>query len=133
MVDEIQFKRPVNIGDLLKFTSWVLHTQQDPKDPSKGRIHVQVQANVTQPERMQSHLTNTFNFIFTYDLKRKVGPAIGGNGEAFELPFQVLPSKEEHAHEAAKYYAHRGEERGGKGGKNGNGHHSSKLGLHSHT
>jgi hypothetical protein len=33
-------------------------------------LHVQVQASVTQPERLQSRVTNTFNFVFRVDLRR---------------------------------------------------------------
>jgi acyl-coenzyme A thioesterase PaaI-like protein len=34
-VDEIQFRAPVNVGDLLRFRSWVLRTWLDEDDPSK--------------------------------------------------------------------------------------------------
>lgn len=36
-VDEIQFRAPVNVGDLLRFRSWVLRSWQLDDDPSKAR------------------------------------------------------------------------------------------------
>ena len=30
------FKRPVNVGDLIKFKSWVVHTWVAPEDPGQA-------------------------------------------------------------------------------------------------
>lgn len=94
-------------------------------------MHVQVQASVTNPEKLQSTITNTFNFIFSYDL-RKV-PSLGvlnaptsssedNNTESstidesnnrikhhhhhvvVQAPIKILPSTEEQAAEIALYY-----------------------------
>lgn len=37
LVDEITFKRPVYVGDLVKFKSWVLGTNILQEDPEKVR------------------------------------------------------------------------------------------------
>lgn len=34
-IDEVTFKRPVDIGDLLRLTSSILHTQPSTQDPNK--------------------------------------------------------------------------------------------------
>lgn len=47
------FKFPVEIGDLLRMRTLVLHTWTQPGDPNQGRAHVQVEASVTQPEKRQ--------------------------------------------------------------------------------
>lgn len=39
LIDQIEFRKPVNIGDLLRLNAWVLHTRPHPKEPhSKGGL-----------------------------------------------------------------------------------------------
>lgn len=52
-VGEVTFKFPVEIGDLLRMRTLVLHTWTQPGDPAQGRAHLQVEASVTQPEKRQ--------------------------------------------------------------------------------
>lgn len=43
-IDEVTFKRPVDIGDLLRLTSSILHTQPSTQDPNKVSIPTLVPA-----------------------------------------------------------------------------------------
>ena len=46
---------------------------------------MQVEASVTQPERLRSYVTNTFNFEFSTELRRD------GDGKLLPLP-RILPT-----------------------------------------
>ncbi|KAL4433423.1 hypothetical protein ABPG77_010276 [Micractinium sp. CCAP 211/92] len=94
-VDRITFRRPVSVGDLLSMRSTVTHTWPSKQDPGKGLAHVQVEASVTQPEKLYSTVTNTFSFLFKFDLRRD--PSTG----ACMPPKQVLPTTEQQALEVA--------------------------------
>lgn len=69
-VDEITFKRPVDVGDLLRLRSRVLWAAPKTTDPSQAIVHVQVVASVSQPEAVKSDITNTFVFVFVVDVDR---------------------------------------------------------------
>jgi acyl-coenzyme A thioesterase 9 len=95
LIDNIVFRKPVNIGDLLRFKSVVLHSAQvnstiggtgdtNAKD-RKGILHVQVETIVTNAEKLTSSVTNTFNFRFAYGLKEG------------RQPRRVIPSSSEEA------------------------------------
>jgi len=62
-VDHVDFLRPVDVGDFLRFKSSVLFTQLD--DPKRPLIDVEVAAHVTRPELRSSEVSNTFYFSFT--------------------------------------------------------------------
>ncbi|GAB4824236.1 hypothetical protein N2152v2_011282 [Parachlorella kessleri] len=96
-VGEISFQKPVDVGDLIKFKSCVLHAWQAAQDPGKGFARVQVQASVTQPEKLHRYVTNTFNFDFSFTLRTDQ------DGQPV-LPKRVLPVTEEAALEVAKYF-----------------------------
>lgn len=96
-VEQVLFKWPVNIGDLLRMRTWVTHAWVCPNDPTQGRAHVQVEASVTHPERRQSVVTNTFNFTFGFQLERD------DSGTPLPPP-RVLPSTEAQALEAARLF-----------------------------
>jgi hypothetical protein len=83
-VDGITFRRPVNVGDLIRFRSWVLRSWPSQHTPGKGVVHVQVEASVTQPEKLQSEVTNQFGFRFIFDLRRDQWGTL-------QMPRQVLP------------------------------------------
>jgi acyl-coenzyme A thioesterase 9 len=97
VVDEIQFKRPVDVGDLLRFRSRVLRAWNDPEVPSRGFVHVQVVASVVKPEAVQSYETNTFNFVFEVQRRRK------GENELVSMP-HILPTTEEEANELCAFH-----------------------------
>lgn len=67
-VDEITFKRPVDVGDLLRLRSRVLWSAA--KDAELASVHVQVIASVSQPEVVKSNITNTFVFVFEVERAR---------------------------------------------------------------
>jgi acyl-coenzyme A thioesterase 9 len=81
-VDEIQFKKPVNIGDLLKFTSSVLYTEAETEDQC-GEVHVDVSSYILKPEDKQVTICNSYNFTFAVP-----------RGCTLK---QILPSNEEEA------------------------------------
>ncbi|XP_078434148.1 thioesterase/thiol ester dehydrase-isomerase superfamily protein [Wolffia australiana] len=62
-VDHVDFLRPVDVGDFLRFKSCVLYTQLE--NPSQPLINIEVVAHVTKPELRRSEVSNTFYFTFT--------------------------------------------------------------------
>lgn len=64
-VDHVDFRKPVDVGNLLRFKACVLYTEVDRVD--RPLIHVEVVANVTQPEARTSEVSNTFYFTFSVD------------------------------------------------------------------
>ncbi|EFN56026.1 hypothetical protein CHLNCDRAFT_145454 [Chlorella variabilis] len=96
-VDQITFQRAVNVGDLIKFKSRVTRAWALPDQPGQGVVHLQVEASVTQPERLSSEVTNTMNFLFQVDLRCDAA----GH---FIPPKQVLPSTEQQALEVAALF-----------------------------
>ncbi|PRW20940.1 Acyl-coenzyme A thioesterase mitochondrial [Chlorella sorokiniana] len=96
-VDGITFRRPVNVGDLIRFRSWVLRSWPSQHTPGKGVVHVQVEASVTQPEKLQSEVTNQFGFRFIFDLRRDQWGTL-------QMPRQVLPGAEQQALEVAQRF-----------------------------
>jgi len=62
-IDEVVFKKPVNVGDLLRLDSCVLYTSQS-RTTLKPEIHVEVVATVAKPEAVSSFVSNTFHFTF---------------------------------------------------------------------
>jgi len=70
-VDHVDFLKPVDVGDFLRFKSCVLYTQLD--NPEQPLVNVEVVAHVTRPELRKSEVSNTFHFTFTVcsDLLKK--------------------------------------------------------------
>jgi acyl-coenzyme A thioesterase 9 len=56
-VDEVSFTAPVDIGDLLVFKSRILYYED-------FKIHVEVEAWVTEPEKVTAKRSNQFYFTF---------------------------------------------------------------------
>ncbi|KAL6761760.1 HotDog domain-containing protein [Haematococcus lacustris] len=77
--EEVTFRCPVDVGDLLRFRSLVLHTV-----PNQGLVCVGVEATVSRPETGYFQSTNNFTYVF------KVQP----RGSALR---RVLPGNEEEA------------------------------------
>ena len=79
-VDEISFASPVDVGDLLVFYSRILFTDnnagplrnyyhqdgtnQADSDESVALMHVEVEAWVTEPEKVSARMSNQFYFTF---------------------------------------------------------------------
>ncbi|EFN56025.1 hypothetical protein CHLNCDRAFT_145453 [Chlorella variabilis] len=100
-VEQVTFRRPVNIGDLMRLKSWVTHTWVSPHNPEQvlvvldGMAQLQVEASVTQPERRSSVVTNTFHCVFSFELQRdEEGAPVP--------PKRVLPSTEQQALKVAR-------------------------------
>ena len=106
LVDEIQFKRPVDIGDLVRFKSRVLKAWEDPtpNDPARGMAHVQVAASVVRPELLQSFESNTFIFLFSVRRRKDA------EGKLLPLP-TILPTTEAEANEVCEFYGPGSEEK----------------------
>ncbi|KAG8057431.1 hypothetical protein GUJ93_ZPchr0002g25021 [Zizania palustris] len=62
-VDHVDFLKPVDVGDFLRFKSCVLYTQLH--NPEQPLVNVEVVAHVTRPELRRSEVSNTFHFTFT--------------------------------------------------------------------
>ncbi|ESQ32478.1 hypothetical protein EUTSA_v10004228mg [Eutrema salsugineum] len=87
-VDHVDFLRPVDVGDFLRFKSCVLYTQLDKLDCPL--ISIEVVAHVTSPEIRSSEVSNTFYFKFT------VRPEAKARNNGFKLR-NVVPATEEEA------------------------------------
>ncbi|KAJ8615918.1 hypothetical protein MRB53_035290 [Persea americana] len=85
-VDHVDFLRPVDVGDFLRFKSCVLFTQLE--NPAQPLINIEVVAHVTRPELRTSEVSNTFYFTFT------VNPAALESGLKIR---NVVPATEEEA------------------------------------
>ncbi|KAL5731785.1 Acyl-coenzyme A thioesterase 2 [Ranunculus cassubicifolius] len=86
-VDHVDFLRPVDVGDFLRFKSCVLYTELE--NPEQPLINVEVVAHVTRPELRTSEISNTFYFTFT------IHPdAVSKNGLKIR---SVVPATEEEA------------------------------------
>ncbi|KAM7486498.1 hypothetical protein LguiA_002507 [Lonicera macranthoides] len=62
-VDHVDFLKPVDVGNFLRFKSCVLYTELE--NPSRPLINVEVVAHVTRPELRSSEVSNKFYFTFT--------------------------------------------------------------------
>ncbi|KAL1826990.1 hypothetical protein ACET3Z_005402 [Daucus carota] len=62
-VDHVDFLKPVDVGNFLRFKSCVLYTEL--QNPEKPLINVEVVAHVTRPEKRVSEVSNKFYFTFT--------------------------------------------------------------------
>lgn len=92
-VDHVDFLRPVDVGDFLRFKSCVLYTQLD--DSKQPLINIEVTAHVTRPELRSSEVSNTFYFTFT------VHPEALEGGLKIR---KVLPATEEEARHVLERY-----------------------------
>ncbi|GAB2227823.1 hypothetical protein Droror1_Dr00009650 [Drosera rotundifolia] len=62
-VDHVDFVKPVDVGNFLRFKSTILYTET--ADPTKPLINIEVVAHVTRPEERSSEVSNKFYFTFT--------------------------------------------------------------------
>ncbi|KAI3861959.1 hypothetical protein MKW98_018242 [Papaver atlanticum] len=86
-VDHVDFLRPVDVGDFLRFKSCVLYTELD--NPLQPLINIEVVAHVTRPELRTSEVSNTFHFTFSVR-----NPETLKNGSGIR---SVVPATEEEA------------------------------------
>lgn len=95
--DHVDFLRPVDVGDFLRFKSCILYTESENSD--QPLIHVEVVAHVTRPEFRSSELSNRFYFTFTVRPEAKAM----NNGHRIR---KVVPSTEEEAHRIVERILH---------------------------
>ncbi|KAL5562265.1 hypothetical protein UlMin_032012 [Ulmus minor] len=88
-VDHVDFLRPVDVGDFLRFKSCVLFTELH--NPDQPLINIEVVAHVTRPELRSSEVSNTFYFTFT------VRPEAKASQNGFRIR-KVVPATVEEAH-----------------------------------
>ena len=89
-VRDMDFLKPVDVGDLLRFKARVLHVDTTSKT-SKTCVDVEVECLVTKPEETSAELSNTF--LFTFHVENEAG---GRDGRKVR---RVLPaSREDAAH-----------------------------------
>lgn len=62
-VDHVDFFKPVDVGNFLRFKSCVLYTELE--NPAEPLINVEVVAHVTRPEFRCSEVSNKFYFTFS--------------------------------------------------------------------
>ncbi|XP_042015659.1 acyl-coenzyme A thioesterase 2, chloroplastic-like [Salvia splendens] len=86
--DHVDFLKPVDVGDFLRFKSCVLYTEAENSD--RPLIHVEVVAHVTRPELRSSEVSNTLYFTFTVRPEAKAR----NNGHTIR---KVVPATEEEA------------------------------------
>jgi acyl-coenzyme A thioesterase 9 len=107
-VDEISFASPVDVGDLLVFYSRILYTENNAgplstyynqdgamnqSNESVALMHVEVEAWVTEPEKVTARMSNQFYFTF----------AVAHNDDGNRSPRvrKVLPSNFDEARRMA--------------------------------
>ncbi|CAG9466487.1 unnamed protein product [Pedinophyceae sp. YPF-701] len=83
-VGAVTFDRPVEVGDLIKFTATVLHTR---RVGDASRVFVEVEAHRMNPREVVSEVTNRFRFEYEVE---------GGVK-------RVLPATEEQARKLMRY------------------------------
>ncbi|XP_057772650.1 acyl-coenzyme A thioesterase 2, chloroplastic-like [Salvia miltiorrhiza] len=86
--DHVDFLKPVDVGDFLRFKSCVLYTEAE--NSGRPLIHVEVVAHVTRPELRSSEVSNTLYFTFTVRPEAKAR----NNGHTIR---KVVPATEEEA------------------------------------
>ncbi|KAI5670106.1 hypothetical protein M9H77_10470 [Catharanthus roseus] len=62
-VDHVDFLKPVDVGNFLRFKSCVLYTELE--NPSQPLINVEVAAHVMRPQLRSSEVSNKFYFTFS--------------------------------------------------------------------
>lgn len=63
-LDEVTFKAPVSVGDLVRFEAYVLYTSGTVDTLGRATIHTEVRASVLKPEERTFFPSNSFNFTF---------------------------------------------------------------------
>eukprot|EP00928_Gymnodinium_smaydae_P048344 TRINITY_DN32306_c0_g1_i1.p1 TRINITY_DN32306_c0_g1~~TRINITY_DN32306_c0_g1_i1.p1 ORF type:complete len:507 (+),score=99.87 TRINITY_DN32306_c0_g1_i1:102-1523(+) len=63
-LDEVVFKAPVSVGDLLRLDACILFTSEDIDPEGRATVHVEVVATVISPETRKTVNSNVFNFTF---------------------------------------------------------------------
>jgi len=99
-LDEVTFREPVSVGDLVRFESAVLYTSEVMDVLGRLTIHVEVRANVIKPEARTSVTSNTFNFTFGVADESGRSARVGGGVELK----RVVPATHEQAYRILERY-----------------------------
>lgn len=104
-LDEVTFKSPVSVGDLLRLESVVLYTSEAMDAKGRLTVHVEVLADVIRPEARSSVTSNSFNFTFGVAANEDGSgkAATAGAPGAPELR-RVLPATHEEAYRIMERY-----------------------------
>jgi acyl-CoA hydrolase len=70
---DVSFRRPVDIGDMVRLRSRVTHTQSGSSSVPSMMV-VDITFNIIQPERIVTHVSNTFTFVFACPLGTTLKP-----------------------------------------------------------
>jgi acyl-coenzyme A thioesterase 9 len=115
-VDEVSFTSPVDVGDLLVFNSCVLYTEDEVdlteyfhdyhRTVSFGTklplVHIEVEAWVTEPEKVSAKLSNLFSFTFALSPKPNDSTTNASEHYRQNKVRRVLPSNIDEARRMAK-------------------------------
>mmetsp|Transcript_98527 Transcript_98527/g.205477 ORF Transcript_98527/g.205477 Transcript_98527/m.205477 type:complete len:452 (-) Transcript_98527:61-1416(-) len=101
-LDEVAFRAPVNVGDMVKFESCVLYTSQEIDAQGRATVHTEVDTWVIQPESGEAVLSNTFNFTFGLAANPD---GTGGSVKGTDIVLRrVLPANREEAYKIVERY-----------------------------
>ncbi|KAL3139880.1 hypothetical protein ABBQ38_004174 [Trebouxia sp. C0009 RCD-2024] len=105
-VDEVTFMRPVDVGDLLRLRSCILHTQPSSPESNKVTIHTEVVASVAQPEKVTSDVSNMLTFVFEVSQDHVADLDAKKDGEAAtpRKVKRVLPASPEEAQKLHQFF-----------------------------
>lgn len=65
-VDKILFKRPVEIGDLIRLKAHIVASRSGDQAGSQPQAVCEVTVQIVNPSTQSSHISNTFSFVFGY-------------------------------------------------------------------
>lgn len=65
---DVSFRRPVNVGDMVRLRSRVTHTKCC-SSSSPPLVVVDITCNIIQPERVAMQVSNTFTFVFAFPMQ----------------------------------------------------------------
>ncbi|KAL0026597.1 hypothetical protein WJX77_009204 [Trebouxia sp. C0004] len=105
-VDEVTFMRPVDVGDLLKFRSCIIHTAASASCPNKATIYAEVVASVAQPEQVASNMSNMLTFVFevSQDHVADADTRKGSSAASPRTVKRVLPATNEEAQKVYQFF-----------------------------
>ncbi len=103
-VDNITFLTPVDVGDLLQFTSKVIYSLPEggdlgvhvAKHSKKPLIMIEVECYVIDPDSVKAHLSNLFYFTFLLPKKKTCKRVLPGTiGEARRMVSRMIADEEQ--------------------------------------
>lgn len=101
-LDQVTFNAPVNVGDMIKFESFVLYTSEQLDPLGRASVHTEVTAYLLNPEKGTVTTSNVFNFTFglAANMDGSGGSALGKDVHMR----RVLPSSRMEAYRIVERY-----------------------------